>query len=102
MGQSDLILVQWDELGRDLAQRLPQETFEHLIEALQAIGRAELGDVVDGVYALHEMALHGRSNATVDELLALIESRVREVRHHETLRLVRLVGVCRTRRLRSV
>jgi hypothetical protein len=101
MGQCHPLLTRWEGLGRKMAFRLPMETFEHLMDALEAAEQADLGDIVEGIAYLHEVATFGCAEVTLDELLALIEARVRDARNHDAIRLVRGVRG-RPRRLRSV
>jgi hypothetical protein len=76
------LLKTWCEVGAELGFVLPAETFERLLLALRAVARAELGDAVEAVQALHDVAANGRADLDIDELLALVESRVREARIH--------------------
>lgn len=85
MSQRHPLLTRWGELGEKLAYALPLQTFERLVTALGELSRADLGTAVDCVSTLLEMASSGRSSLTLEELIALIESRVAEARAHPDL-----------------
>src|SRR5689334_17559681 len=81
MGQRHPLLIEWAELGDELAFAFPRpEILQRLMQTLRALAKTETGNALEAIWAMAEVASGGRCDLEQDELLLLVEERIREAR----------------------